>query len=124
MYCCNSKRFTKQNKRTIMSAIPDIYDKHTMNTLNAYFHLIAACNYLDLPISDRKIFTNQAFMKQMISTRKEARIFITEIQKAYQASGIDMKSIEKESEVVYNAMEIMEKMTDKLDIKPIIKVKF
>jgi len=107
-----------------MSVTPDIYDKHTMNTLNAYFHFIAACNYLDLPISDRKIFTNQAFMKQMISTRKEARIFITEIQKAYQASGIDIKSIEKESEVVYNAMEIMEKMTDKLDIKPIIKVKF
>jgi hypothetical protein len=47
-----------------MSATPDIYDKHTMNTLNAYFHLIAACNYLDLPISDRKIFTNQAFMKK------------------------------------------------------------
>ena len=107
-----------------MSATPDIYDKHTMNTLNAYFHLIAACNYLDLPISDRKIFTNKAFMKQMISTRKEARIFITEIQKAYQSSGIDIKSIEKESEVVYQAMEIMEKMTDKLDIKPIIKVKF
>jgi hypothetical protein len=63
-------------------------------------------------------------MKQMIATRKEARIFITEIQKAYQASGIDIKQIEKESEVVYNAMEIMEQMTDKLDIKPIIKVKF
>lgn len=107
-----------------MSITHDIYDKHTMNTLNAYFHLIAACNYLDLPISDRKIFTNKEFMKQMIATRKEARIFITEIQKAYQTSGIDIKSIEKESEVVYQAMEIMEQMTDKLDIKPIIKVKF
>ena len=62
-----------------MKNTPEIYDKHTMNTLNAYFHLKAACNYLDLPISDRKIFTNKEFMKQM---------------------------------------------TDKLDIKPMVKVKF
>ena len=107
-----------------MRAIPDIYDKYTMNTLNAYFHFIAACHYLDLPISDKKLFKNKEFMDVMILARKHSRIFITGIQKAYQASGIDMKSIEKESEVVYNAMEIMEKMTDKLDIKPIIKVKF
>ena len=107
-----------------MSQAPEIYDKHTMNTLNAYFHLKAACNYLDLPISDRKIFANKEFMKQMISTRKEGRIFITEIEKAYQSAGIDLSQIEKENEVIYNAMEIMETMTDKLDIKPLVRVKF
>ena len=34
-----------------------------------------------------------------------------------------VKRIEKENEVLFNVMEVMESLTDKLDIKPVIRVK-
>jgi len=99
------------------------YDIHSNNTLNAYWHAKAFCQYLDAVISDRKLFTNKDFMKVMITARKGARIMITGIEKAYLEAGIDITQIEKENEVIFQVMETMEALTDKLDIKPVLKVK-
>jgi len=99
------------------------YDIHTGNTLNAYWFAKAMCLFLDAPISDRKLFTNKVFMKVMIDARKGARIMITGIEKAYLEAGIDITQIEKENEVIFNVMEVMESLTDKLDIKPVVRVK-
>ena len=82
------------------------------------------CNFADLPISDRKLFCNQDFMKQLIKARKECRILIGEIEKAYKAAGINLDEIEKENEVIYNIMEVLESETDKINIKPQIKIEF
>jgi hypothetical protein len=63
-------------------------------------------------------------MKQLIRARKECRILIGEIEKAYKAAGINLDEIEKENEVIYNIMEVLETETDKINIKPQIKIKF
>lgn len=102
----------------------ETYDTYTQATLNAYWSFKMGCNFADLPISDRKLFCNQDFMKQLIKARKECRILITEIEKAYKAAGIDLSEIEKENEVIYNIMEVLEEKTDKIDIKPRVKIKF
>ena len=102
----------------------ETYDTYTQATLNAYWSFKMGCNFADLPISDRKLFCNQDFMKQLIRARKECRILITEIEKAYQAAGIPISEIEKENEAIAEAADIMAKVTDQLQIKPITKVKF
>lgn len=107
-----------------MSTIGQTFDDYSAITLNAYFHLKAACIQLDMIVSERKMFKNQDFIKQILKTRKESRILITEIEKAYQAAGIPISEIEKENEAIAEAADIMAKITDQLVIKPIVKVKF
>ena len=106
-----------------MSTIAKTFDDYSAITLNAYFHFKAACLQVDMIASDRKTFSNQDFIKQVLKARKGARIMITGIEKAYLDAGIDITQIEKENEVIFNVMEVMEKLTDKLDIKPIVRVK-
>jgi hypothetical protein len=94
-----------------------------MNSLNAYWHAKASCQYWDSVISDRHLMSNKDFLKCMIAARKASRILITEIEKAYKQAGIDIEQIGEENEVIFQAMEIMQELTDSLQIKPILKVK-
>ena len=106
-----------------MNTIENTFDDYSAISLNAYFHLKAACIQIDMIASDRKKFENKIFVKQALSARKESRIFITEIERAYMAAGIDISQIEKENEAIAEASEIMARITDKLVIKPRLKLK-